>query len=175
VDKTDGFARQTVNLPGPVKQAIAVCADAIMMPLVLWAALSLKGGAPVFSMADWPAYVAVVVVSTLIFVRFGLYRAVIRFLGHQAVFAVTFCVVYAYRADWRDPISRHVFTFIGCIAAVLVLSIIRLVTGAQPDSGWFAWLRTLVFLGIPFSLGERLWILLTVRDGRHDRPPSHRR
>ena len=86
----------------------------------------------------------------------------------SAVLAVAFCVVYALRVDWRDPIGRHVFTFIGCIAAVLVLSVIRLVVGAQSDSGWFAWLRTVVFLGIPFSLGQRLWILLTVDDGRHD-------
>ena len=90
--RTDDFARQTVDLPGPVKRLIAIGADSIMMPLALWAALSLKSGAPVFSIADWPAYVAVVAVSTPIFVRLGLYRAVIRFLGHKAVFAVAFAV-----------------------------------------------------------------------------------
>ncbi|MGB6355397.1 MAG: hypothetical protein WBF21_15600, partial [Steroidobacteraceae bacterium] len=63
-----------------------------MMPLALWAALSLKSGNPTFSIADWPAYAAVVGVSTPIFVRMGLYRAVIRFLGHKAVFAVAFAV-----------------------------------------------------------------------------------
>ena len=35
---------------------------------------------------------AVVAVSIPIFVRFGLYRAVIRFIGHKAVFAVAFAV-----------------------------------------------------------------------------------
>jgi FlaA1/EpsC-like NDP-sugar epimerase len=92
VAKTDDFARQTVDLPGPVKRIIAVCADSIMMPLALWAALSLKSGAPVFAVADWPAYAIVAAVSAPIFVRLGLYRAVIRFLGHQAVFAVAFAV-----------------------------------------------------------------------------------
>src|SRR5882724_73449 len=92
VDKTDNFARQTVELPRPLKRVIAICMDSIMMPLALWAALSLKTGNPSFSMTDWPAYVAVVAVSTPIFVRMGLYRAVIRFLGHKAVFAVAFAV-----------------------------------------------------------------------------------
>jgi|HubBroStandDraft_1064217.scaffolds.fasta_scaffold00062_31 FlaA1/EpsC-like NDP-sugar epimerase len=64
-----------------------------MMPLALWAALSLKSGTPAFSVADWPAYVAVVAVSTPIFVQMGLYRAVIRFLGYQALFAVAFAIV----------------------------------------------------------------------------------
>ncbi len=63
-----------------------------MMPLALWAALSLKAGPSAFYLTDWPAYVAVVAVSIPIFVRLGLYRAVIRFLGHQAVFAVAFAV-----------------------------------------------------------------------------------
>jgi FlaA1/EpsC-like NDP-sugar epimerase len=67
-----------------------------MMPIALWAAMSLKAGYPLLSLAhwltDWQAYVAVVAVSIPAFVRLGLYRAVIRYLGHQAVFAVAFAV-----------------------------------------------------------------------------------
>jgi FlaA1/EpsC-like NDP-sugar epimerase len=92
VETTGDFATQTVELPGPLKRVIAICADSLMMPMALWAALSLKIGHPSFSLADWPAYAAVVGVSTPIFVRMGLYRAVIRFLGHKAVFAVAFAV-----------------------------------------------------------------------------------
>ena len=92
VETTSNFARQTVEMPGPLKRIIAICTDSVMMPLALWAAMTLKTGNPAFSLADWPAYVAVIVVSTPIFVRMGLYRAVIRFLGHKAVFAVAFAV-----------------------------------------------------------------------------------
>jgi FlaA1/EpsC-like NDP-sugar epimerase len=92
VDKTDNFARQTVELPGPTKRVIALCADAVMMPLMLWAACGLKQGYPTFAVSDWPAYAAVVAISIPIFVRLGLYRAVIRFLGYQAVFAVALAV-----------------------------------------------------------------------------------
>lgn len=71
---------------------IAICTDSIMTPLALWAALTLKAGNLSFSPADWPAYAAVIAISTPIYVRMGLYRAVIRFLGHKAVFAVAFAV-----------------------------------------------------------------------------------
>jgi FlaA1/EpsC-like NDP-sugar epimerase len=84
--------RQTVELPRPTKRIISIFADMIMMPVALWAASSLKWGTPTFSESDWPAYVAVVAVCIPIFIRLGLYRAVIRFLGHKAVFAVAFAV-----------------------------------------------------------------------------------
>src|ERR1700691_3623214 len=79
-------------MPGPLKRIIAICTDSVMTPLALWTALTLKTGQPAFSVSDWPGYVAVIAVSTPIFVRMGLYRAVIRFLGHKAIFAVAFAV-----------------------------------------------------------------------------------
>ena len=92
-EKSDDFARQSADLPRPLKRIVTICADSAMTPMALWAALSLKAGHPAFSIADWPAYVAVAAISIPIFVRMGLYRAVVRFLGHQAVFAVAFAVL----------------------------------------------------------------------------------
>jgi FlaA1/EpsC-like NDP-sugar epimerase len=87
---------RTVELPRPAKRIISICVDALMMPAALWTAISLKAGYPVLSLThwltDWQAYVAVVAVSIPTFVRLGLYRAVIRYLGHQAVFAVALAV-----------------------------------------------------------------------------------
>ena len=87
-----GFARKTVELSRPVKRLISICTDCLMIPLALWTAISLKTGYPVFDWNEWPAFVAVIAVSLPIFIRAGLYRAVIRFLGHQAVFAVALAV-----------------------------------------------------------------------------------
>jgi FlaA1/EpsC-like NDP-sugar epimerase len=81
-----------IDLRRPMKRIIAMTADALTMPLALWFASALKQGRPAFSFGDWPAYLAVVAVSIPIFVRLGLYRAVIRFLGHKAVFAIAFAV-----------------------------------------------------------------------------------
>jgi len=101
--------------------------DAIMMPMALWAALSLKAGFPAFTPSDWPAYLAVVAVSLPIFVRLGLYRAVIRFLGHKAVFAVAFAVALSGlllgligRALSLPALSASVITIYSCIALLYV-------------------------------------------------------
>jgi FlaA1/EpsC-like NDP-sugar epimerase len=90
--KGGDFARKTVELPRPLKRLISICTDCLMIPLALWTAISLKAGYPVFDWKEWPAFVAVTVVSLPIFMRAGLYRAVIRFLGHQAIFAVALAV-----------------------------------------------------------------------------------
>ena len=81
-----------VELPRPAKRAISAFADIVSMVIALWAASALKTGTWAVSPSDWPAYLIVVLISIPIFVRLGLYRAVIRFLGHKAVFAVTFAV-----------------------------------------------------------------------------------
>jgi FlaA1/EpsC-like NDP-sugar epimerase len=88
-----GFARKTVELPRRLKRFISVCTDCLMIPLALWTAISLKIGHPETNLADWPAFAAVIAVSIPIFVRAGLYRAVIRFLGHKALFAVALSVL----------------------------------------------------------------------------------
>jgi FlaA1/EpsC-like NDP-sugar epimerase len=90
--KGGNFARKTVELPRPLKRLISICTDCLMIPLALWTAISLKAGYPVFDWKEWPAFVAVIAVSLPIFMRAGLYRAVIRFLGHQAIFAVALAV-----------------------------------------------------------------------------------
>jgi FlaA1/EpsC-like NDP-sugar epimerase len=90
--KGGDLARKTVELPRPVKRLISICTDCLMIPLALWTAISLKAGYPVFDWKEWPAFVAVIAVSLPIFMRAGLYRAVIRFLGHQAIFAVALAV-----------------------------------------------------------------------------------
>ena len=91
--KGGDFARKTVELPRRLKRLISVCTDSLMLPLALWTAISLKIGRPESNLADWPAFLAVIAVSIPIFIRAGLYRAVIRFLGHKAIFAVALSVV----------------------------------------------------------------------------------
>jgi FlaA1/EpsC-like NDP-sugar epimerase len=90
--RSGDFARKTVELPRRLKRLISVCTDCLMIPLALWTAISLKIGHPDTNLSDWPAFVAVIAVSIPIFIRAGLYRAVIRFLGHKAIFAVALSV-----------------------------------------------------------------------------------
>src|ERR1700742_4917913 len=86
------FARKTVELPRPLKRLISVCTDCLMICFALWTAISLKASAPDLNLSDSPAFAAAILISLPIFVRAGLYRAVIRFLGHKAIFAVAVSV-----------------------------------------------------------------------------------
>ena len=84
------FADQLARLPRAQKRLLMLAADVIGIPLVLWLATSLRLGTihrPASS-TDW-IFVAVLVATIPVFVRMGLYRAVIRYLGPRAIFTVT--------------------------------------------------------------------------------------
>ncbi len=83
------LARGLVGLPRAQKRALMLLADAVFMPAALWTALGLKlGGWPqVSGHAGW-LYVVAVLASVPVFVRLGLYRAVVRFIGPKVIFAV---------------------------------------------------------------------------------------
>jgi FlaA1/EpsC-like NDP-sugar epimerase len=110
--KGGDFARKTVELPRRLKRLISVCTDCVMIPLALWTAISLKAGHPESELSDWPAFLAVIAVSIPIFIRAGLYRAVIRFLGHKAIFAVALSVA----------ISAVILAIAGMLFQIPVLS-----------------------------------------------------
>jgi len=127
VSTADGYVRLKADLPRGTKRVIAVCTDALMMPFALWSAMTLKAGHPVLDLADWPAYLASVAVSIPIFVRFGLYRAVIRYIGHKAVFAVGFAVMLggillALLGLWLQlpALSWSVVTMYSCLALLYI-------------------------------------------------------
>ena len=70
------------------KQMLMVLADIIAMPAALWTASLLHAGtANGLGVSNW-LYVASILFTVPAFVRLGLYRAVIRFLGIQAAIAI---------------------------------------------------------------------------------------
>lgn len=81
--------RRFVSYPRPVKRTLMVVADLIMVPGALWSAFALK-----YDMISLPpgmsptVYLVVAVSSIGVFVRLGLYRAIVRFLGPRAIYAV---------------------------------------------------------------------------------------
>ena len=110
--KGGDFARKTVELPRRLKRLISVCTDCVMIPLALWTAISLKLGHAESTLSDWPAFLAVTAVSIPVFGRAGLYRAVIRFLGHKAIFAVALSVA----------ISAVILGIVGALFQIPVLT-----------------------------------------------------
>jgi len=83
------IARRLIALPRAEKRALMLLADAICIPAALWTAILLKTGELPVGMGATPwLYAAAVLASMPVFVRLGLYRAVVRFIGTKVVFAV---------------------------------------------------------------------------------------
>ena len=76
------LANSLLALPRGAKRLIMVTADAVMLPLALWAALILKFDRTTFDMGIYGDLYFVATLSALvIFAVLGLYRAIIRFMG----------------------------------------------------------------------------------------------
>ncbi len=78
-----------VGLSRPAKRTIMVGADFCTIPLALWSAISLRLGSLNHAGHDsaW-LYVVAALSSIPIFGRFGLYRAVLRYIAGRAVLAI---------------------------------------------------------------------------------------
>jgi len=85
----DSLTLRLVGLSRFQKRSLMLGADLICIPTSLWAAISLESGAaaPIPTEQTW-LYLAAIVASVPVFVRLGLYRAVIRFMGPRALIAV---------------------------------------------------------------------------------------
>ena len=82
-------AAAVLALPRETKRLIMVAADAVAIPTALWAALALKFDRLDPYLEGTFAYFLVAIVSALFFFSlFGLYRAVIRFMGPKAMVTV---------------------------------------------------------------------------------------
>ena len=109
----NGIRSLVLSLPRSVKRAMVMVVDVGLAVLSVWIAFYLRLGyfLPVFEEANGlsllPATIVAVVVSTPIFIIFGLYRTIFRYSGAPAVLAVTKAIaVYG-------VIFASVFTLVG--------------------------------------------------------------
>lgn len=81
----------------PIKAAILIAADIFFALLALWLAFSLRWG--VFYLpknADWFLFAAAPLLAIPIFIRFGLYRAILRYIEVRALWTIIQAVtIYA--------------------------------------------------------------------------------
>jgi FlaA1/EpsC-like NDP-sugar epimerase len=77
-------------LPRPAKKACMIAVDVLLLPLAIWLAFALRLGEPFpyYMLRFWWLLLTVPVLSMPVFVGLGLYRAVVRFMGLQALLAV---------------------------------------------------------------------------------------
>lgn len=67
---------------------------------------------------------------------------------------------------WVTPMGRHLMAYMTVIAAVLVLSCVRILLG---DSVQFQVLRMIVFVGVPVVMTHRLWLQIRAQ---RSQPPA---
>ncbi|MER2516579.1 MAG: nucleoside-diphosphate sugar epimerase/dehydratase [Candidatus Accumulibacter phosphatis] len=124
--------RRFLDLPRWHKQLIAVLTDYVLLLLAFWSALALRFDTfmPEPEVYQWQMIVAPLL-AIPIFVRLGLYRAVIRFMGDRVVFVVAGGVVLsvlllaALIALTHSPgLSRGVL-LIYCLLAVVYVGATR--------------------------------------------------
>ncbi len=85
----DRFLRSALQLSRGTKRLVMLGADIIMIPFALWSAVYLQTGVAVPLDGQLGFFLgAALFFSVPVFVRLGLYRAVVRFMGTRAVLAV---------------------------------------------------------------------------------------
>ncbi len=127
--------KSILNSSRQSKKAIFVVFDLFVLPVCCWLSFALRyGDWTAQNFAHWPAYLLAPIIAIPIFIRLGLYRAVIRYIGYRAqwtvVKAVTLALLfwslgtYLLALDQYTP--RSVF-FIFWLVAVLVIGGSRMV------------------------------------------------
>src|SRR5579872_1178695 len=92
---TSALVLWTNALPRPHKRLIMLAADAIFVALAFWGALLLKNDRLPEASEALPLMIVALLVSLPVFAQFGLYRAVVRYIGPRAFRAVFLAVTTA--------------------------------------------------------------------------------
>lgn len=83
------LVEQVLGLPRNVKRLLMLGCDAVILPLALWLAFALRYGQFSPPIAEWLWLFPVApLVAMPVFVRMGLYRAVVRYMGDQAIWTI---------------------------------------------------------------------------------------
>jgi FlaA1/EpsC-like NDP-sugar epimerase len=97
VDGSRDILEKVVELPRNIKQACLLSLDMVYVAAAMWAAVVLRYDNIEFHLGAPELACAAVTIfaSAVIFLRLGLYRAVIRFMGQQAIWAIVTAVSYS--------------------------------------------------------------------------------
>jgi len=83
------ISQKLLQLPRNTKKAIIIFSDSVCLPFAFWSAWFLRSGefTLVTVNVGW-LFLAIPFISIPIFIRFGLYRAVIRYMGAKAFYTI---------------------------------------------------------------------------------------
>lgn len=94
---TENLSKWLLELPRVQKRAIAVFVDVLLCIFTVALAYRLRLDAWIFPTGQqWLSYLLAVAIALPVFIRFGLYRAIFRYVGWYALSAVTLaCLLYS--------------------------------------------------------------------------------
>jgi FlaA1/EpsC-like NDP-sugar epimerase len=129
IRRVPAVAEALVALPRSAKRAIMLVADALAIPVALWAAMVLKFDRFDPPIERYPTYFLVAASSALaVFAALGLYRAVIRFMGPRAmvfvVAGVTLSALIIVGYDWLDPTAQLPLSALAIYWALALLYVV---------------------------------------------------
>ncbi len=88
---SNNISYRAVTMKRTYKRLVMVCSDIVALPLALWSGYALRLSElwpePYLIASSW-LFLALPIAGVYIFMRLGLYRAVVRFMGAQAIWAV---------------------------------------------------------------------------------------
>ena len=125
-----GIGRRLLSLSRNTKRAIMLAADFLFLPLALWSSYALRFAEPfnwAYLKPALPLFGLVPLAGLVIFSRIGLYRAIIRFMSHRAIWSVFYgtvilsLAIYAMAYVLRiDPFPRSIPINFALVALVYV-------------------------------------------------------
>lgn len=128
------FAKHFLNLSRLKKQLIMIFADMIMLVFALWASFSMRMDQLYYPEETvFLLFLVTPFIAIPVFIRFGLYRAIVRYIGFKALWTII-KAVSIYAIIWSalvfisgaEGIPRSV-TLINWLAAILLIGSSRMV------------------------------------------------
>jgi UDP-N-acetylglucosamine 4,6-dehydratase len=146
MDKMDRLER-VYQAPRRVKQAVFAVADLCFIPLSFWLAVVIRYGTVDVVLAREPLIAGLVtmLISIVIFARTGLYRAVVRYMGQQAMLTIIKAITLS--------------------ALVLALSMLLLRCDLPRSTPFLYWGFALLFVGGSRLIVRSLYNSMTRRRG----------
>jgi len=82
-------------IPRAHKRVISICADMVLLSLAFWGGywVRLDANIPLQSVIHWQMLVLLLPITIVIFMRLGLYRAVLRYVGFKVLWTVSLGVL----------------------------------------------------------------------------------
>lgn len=89
--------QKVLELPRNIKQACLLSLDMLYVTAAMWSAVALRYGHFDFHLGpvEYACGAVTILASAVVFLRLGLYRAVIRFMGQQAIWAIITAAGYS--------------------------------------------------------------------------------